>query len=220
MFTGLVETTGTFENLEKVSGSNARISLRVPGGFGPIELGESVAVNGVCLTAVKAAAGALEMNVLEETLARTNLGGLVRGERVNLERALTPSSRLGGHLVTGHVDGTGTVRGRSKSGADWVFEIGVDEKYMPFIAPKGSIALDGMSLTVVETGAASFTVHIIPHTFEHTTLGERAEDQKVNIEVDLLARYIANFILRTGDMPKGAKAETLTRDFLAEHGFT
>jgi len=220
MFTGLVETTGAFERLARTSGANARISLRVPEDFGAVNAGDSVAVNGVCLTAVQITPGALEMDVLQETLSRTNLGALRTGERVNLERSLTPSSRLGGHLVTGHVDDTGTVLGRRKQTADWVFEIGVDEKYMPFIAPKGSIAVDGISLTVVETKAAAFTVHIIPHTLEHTTLRDRAEGSRVNIEVDLLARYIANFVQRAGGAPADAPESPLTGDFLAEHGFT
>ena len=214
MFTGLVETTGTAVGLTKASGKAARLALRVPEGFGPVKAGDSIAVNGVCLTVVEAAAGTLDMDILEETLARTNLGGLRSGERVNLERSLTPSSELGGHFVTGHVDDTGTVARRRHQGADWVFEIGVDTKYMPFIAPKGSIAVDGVSLTVVETADASFTVHIIPYTFEHTTFGDRAEGARVNIEVDLLARYIANYVQRTGAAPGG-----ITRDFLAEHGF-
>ncbi len=235
MFTGLVETTGTFGSLARGSGRTARLALRVPVPFGPVKVGDSVAVNGVCLTAVKVDTGTLEMDVLDETLARTNLGELRAGERVNLERSLTPSSRLGGHLVTGHVDDTGTVLQRRRAGGpaasaggpaasaggDWVFEIGVDAKYMPFIAPKGSIAVDGISLTVVETSpageAGAFTVHIIPYTFDQTTLGDRAKGSRVNIEVDLMARYIANFIERTG--PERVEGGGLTRDFLAEHGF-
>ena len=228
MFTGLVEITGAFGSLTKGSGRTARLALRVPVPFGPVKVGDSVAVNGVCLTAVKVGTGTLEMDVLDETLARTNLGELRAGERVNLERSLTPSSQLGGHLVTGHVDDTGTVLQRRRAGGpaasaggDWVFEIGVDAKYMPFIAPKGSIAVDGISLTVVETSpageAGAFTVHIIPHTFEQTTLGDRAKGSRVNIEVDLMARYIANFIERTG--PERVEGGGLTRDFLAEHGF-
>jgi len=227
MFTGLIETTGTFESLARTSGAAAgpsgaaaRLALRVPNDFAPGRPGESICVNGVCLTAVEISPGALEMDVLEETLSRTNLGALARGQRVNLERALTPSSRLGGHLVTGHVDDTATVLRRRKQGADWVFDIGLDAKWMPFVAPKGSIAVDGISLTVVDTAEASFTVHVIPHTFEHTTLGDRAEGGRVNIEVDLLARYIANFLRRTGpEAAEGARDSSLTKDFLTEHGF-
>lgn len=215
MFTGLIEARGTFARLTKGSGGTARLALRVPDGFGPVGVGDSVAVNGVCLTAVKVGPNALEMDVLEETLARTNLGMLRPGERVNLERALTPSSPIGGHYVTGHVDDPGTVLRRTRAGTDWVFEIGVDRKYMPFIAPKGSIAVDGISLTVVETRDSSFTVHIIPHTFERTTLGDRAEDSRVNIEIDLMARYIANYLQRA-TLSGGAG---LTKEFLAEHGF-
>lgn len=216
MFTGLVETTGTFARLGKGSSGMARLGLRVPDGFGPVHLGDSVAVNGVCLTAVRVGSADLEMDVLDETLGRTNLGTLRSGERVNLERALTPSSPIGGHYVTGHVDDPGTVLRRTRSGTDWVFEIGVDAKYMPFIAPKGSIAVDGVSLTVVETRELSFTVHVIPHTFANTTLGDRAERGRVNIEIDLMARYIANYFRRMGHTTGGAG---LTKEFLAEHGF-
>jgi len=214
MFTGLIEATGTFARLTKGSGGMARLGLGVPDSFGPVGVGDSVAVNGVCLTAVKVDARSLEMDVLEETLGRTNLGTLRPGERVNLERALTPSSPIGGHYVTGHVDDPGTVLLRTRSGTDWVFEIGVDAKYMPFIAPKGSIAVDGISLTVVETREASFSIHVIPHTFANTTLGERAEGSRVNIEIDLMARYIANYVRRAGPGRSG-----LTKEFLAEHGF-
>ncbi|MBN1917233.1 MAG: riboflavin synthase [Verrucomicrobia bacterium] len=218
MFTGLIEATGTFARLAQGLGGMARLALRVPDGFGPVGLGDSVAVNGVCLTAVQVDAHALEMDVLDETLGRTNLGELRPGERVNLERALTPSSPIGGHYVTGHVDDPGTVlrRTRSRQGRDWVFEIGVDAKYMPFIAPKGSIAVDGISLTVVEAREASFSVHIIPHTFTATTLGDRAEGSRVNIEIDIMARYIANSIQRMGNAAGGT---ALTKEFLAEHGF-
>ncbi len=243
MFTGLVEITGSFGRLARGSGRTARLALRVPVPFGPVKVGDSVAVNGVCLTAVKVDTGTLEMDVLDETLARTNLGGLRVGERVNLERSLTPSSQLGGHLVTGHVDDIGTVLQRRRAGGpaasagrpaasaggpaataggDWVFEIGVDAKYMPFIAPKGSIAVDGISLTVVETSpageAGAFTVHIIPYTFDQTTLGDRVVGGRVNIEVDLMARYIANFIRRSRPEPVEGERQ-ITRDFLAEHGF-
>jgi riboflavin synthase len=226
MFTGLVETTGTFAGLAHGSGKAARLALRVAEGFGPVKVGDSVAVNGVCLTTVKAGPGALEMDVLDETLAKTNLGALRPGERVNLERSLTPSSELGGHLVTGHVDATGTVRARTRQGADWIFEIGVEPGLMPFIAPKGAIAVDGISLTVVETaqgsaGDGSFSVHIIPYTFENTTLGDRTEGARVNIEVDLIARYVVNYLTRAvPDLAAGRGVQSkLTREFLAEHGF-
>ena len=216
MFTGLIEARGTIVRLTKGPGGMARLALRVPDGFGLVGVGDSVAVNGVCLTAVKVEPNALEMDVLEETLARTNLGTLRPGERVNLERALTPSSPIGGHYVTGHVDDPGTVLRRTRAGTDWVFEFGVDRKYMPFIAPKGSIAVDGISLTVVETRESSFTAHIIPHTFANTTLGDRAEGSRVNIEIDLMARYIANYIQRLGN---ASGTTGLTKEFLAEHGF-
>jgi riboflavin synthase len=242
MFTGLVETTGTFAGLARGPAKAARLSLRVPGGFGPVKVGDSVAVNGVCLTTVKTGPGALEMDVLDETLAKTNLGALRAGERVNLERSLTPSSELGGHLVTGHVDATGTVRMRTRQGADWIFEIGVEPGLMPFIAPKGSIAVDGISLTVVDTegaapgspggadatatgprvpGGGAFSVHIIPCTFENTTLGERTEGARVNIEVDLIARYVINYLTRAvPELAAGRGGQSkLTKEFLAEHGF-
>ena len=231
MFTGLVETTGTFENLTKAMGRAARLTVRVQPDLGPLRVGDSVAVNGVCLTVVGVGRATIGMDVLEETLARTNLGDLHSGARVNLERAPTPATHLGGHLVTGHVDDTGVVLGRSRVGApavsaggDWMYEIGVNRKYMAFIAPKGSIAVDGVSLTVVETRAASFVVHIIPHTFEHTTLRDRDVGSQVNIEIDLIARYIANFIERGGPelvagAQDGAESGKLTKDFLAEHGF-
>ncbi len=224
MFTGIVETTGTFDGLTKAMGRAARLGVQVPSEVGPLKIGDSVAVNGVCLTVIEVGRGTVAMDVLEETLARTNLGDLHSGARVNLERAPTPATHLGGHLVTGHVDDTGVVLGRSRAGPDWVYEIGVDRKYMPFIAPKGSMAVDGVSLTVVETRAASFVVHVIPRTFEHTTFKDRDVGGRVNIEVDLIARYIANFIKRSGPglvegEQTGADSGKLTKEFLAEHGF-
>ncbi len=224
MFTGLVEAVGMFEGLTKAMGRPPRLSVQVPRELGPLRVGDSVAVNGVCQTVIEIGRSTISMDVLEETLARTNLGDLHAGARVNLERAATPTTHMGGHLVTGHVDDTGVVLGRSRAGPDWVYEIGVNRKYMAFIAPKGSIAVDGVSLTVVETQAASFEVHVIPRTFEHTTLRDRAVGSRVNIEIDLIARYIANFIERSGPERvegegTGADSAKLTKDFLAEHGF-
>jgi len=159
-----------------------------------VAFGDSVSVNGVCLTVLAVQPPTFWVEAVEETIARTNLGFLKVGDRVNLERALSASGRLGGHFVQGHVDGTGVIaqivpRLRSK-----VMRIRCPQELMPYIVPKGSIAVDGVSLTVVEVGADWFTVSLIPYTLEHTTLGIRKVGDVVNLEVDILAKYVRHLL--------------------------
>ena len=182
MFTGIVEQMGEVER------SGTRLAVRTPLGA-ELARGDSIAVNGVCLTAVEIAEDRFEADVMEETLVRSNLGRLEAGERVNLELALRVGDRLGGHFVQGHVDATGRVEAIDQREHSRILRIGAPPELMRYVVEKGSIAVDGVSLTVVEVDAKGFSVSLIPETLERTTLGSAAEGDPVNLEVDMLAKY-------------------------------
>ncbi|MFH0881132.1 MAG: riboflavin synthase [Lentisphaerota bacterium] len=193
MFTGLIQQTGKLEEIRQGAGGGA-LYLRSASWPSPIVLGESIAVQGVCLTAVREDAGIIQFDVLLETLAKTNLGMKKRGDSLNLERALRAGDAMGGHLVSGHVDGMGRIREMRPAGRDWVVVVECSAELIQGIVPKGSIALDGISLTVVEVGDASFSVHIIPHTWEQTSLSSLRVGDAVNLETDLLGKYVAKYL--------------------------
>ena len=197
MFTGIVETTGTLAARE-VRGPGARLRIAMIPGGGPLVIGESIAVHGACLTVQAIVPDGFFCDASVETLARTTLGSIPVGGRVHLERALSLGARLGGHIVTGHVDGKVRLREREELGeaAKLVFEI-EDPGLARFVAPKGSVAVDGVSLTVNGAEGATFDVVIIPHTLAVTTLGALRPGDESNLEVDLLARYVAR-LLSTG----------------------
>ncbi len=191
MFTGIVEATGVVEAITHLAEGGARLVIRA---F-PMAVGESLAINGVCLTVQQAAGDRLSFDAVPETLRRTNLGDLRAGDCVNLERPLTPESRLGGHFVQGHVDTTARLVAMHPEGNARVLRFQLDDaRYMRYIAPKGSIAVDGISLTVVDVGDDWFTVWIIPHTWEATNLRVRRVGERVNIETDILARYVERLL--------------------------
>ena len=185
MFTGIVEEVGTVAEA-------AKNRLRITGGLvmESLAVSDSIALNGVCLTVVERTGDVFTVDVVEETLSRTNLGALQAGDIVNLERALTPSSRMGGHIVQGHVDGTGVVDRMSGSPQERMLWVTLRPELMRYVVEKGFIALDGISLTVAETGATEFSVAVIPYTAEHTALKARAHGDRVNIEIDILAKYV------------------------------
>jgi riboflavin synthase len=191
MFTGLVEVLG---RIEKVSDGNMgrRLTIGSPDLPGPeaLKVGESLAVNGCCLTVVAVLEGRFEVQAGPETLARTNLGGVRTGARVNLERALKVGDRLGGHFVQGHIDTTAVLRERRPVG-EWEFlAFGIDAEWTALLVPKGSIAVDGVSLTLVDVGTDTFSVMLIPHTLAVTTLGIIQPGDRVNIEIDILAKHV------------------------------
>lgn len=193
MFTGLVEETGALVALDR-SATGARLTLRAPLVATDARLGDSVAVNGCCLTLTARDGDTLAFDLLAETLARTNLGELAPGAPVNLERALAAHARLGGHFVQGHIDTTSRVLGFEAVGADRRLEIALPAEFARYVAFKGSIAIDGISLTVAEVSAASFVVWIIPHTLGATNLKAAKTGDLVNLEFDLLAKYVERIL--------------------------
>ena len=192
MFTGLVEELG--ELTGRQDGSDvARLTVRGPLASSDTAVGDSIAVNGVCLTVVEVCGGEFDVDVIGETLRRSSLGGAAVGDRVNLERAARLGDRLGGHLVQGHVDGTGTVLSRtSPSGSrEWeLVRFGMPTRLARYVVEKGSITVDGVSLTVVQAGIDEFSIGLIPTTREVTTLGFRRPGELVNLEVDVVAKYV------------------------------
>lgn len=190
MFTGIVEELGTVESMER-RGDGARLRIRCSTVLADAFIGASIAVNGVCLTAVDLLPGSFAADVAPETMARTNIGDLGAGRRVNLERPMSPAGRLGGHIVQGHVDGTGEFLGLAPIGNDnWWLRVGVPEALDRYLVLKGSVAIDGISLTVASIENRVLGVTIIPHTFENTTLGAYQPGGRVNLETDVLAKYV------------------------------
>lgn len=194
MFTGLVESTGTLLRLQPGE-RDTRLVIDAAGlAVEDIALGESVAVNGCCLTVVAHAGRELAFDVSRESLACTTLGELSPGDRVNLERALCLGDRLGGHLVSGHVDAVGEVHSCVAEGRSWRLRLGMPAALAPYVAAKGSVCVDGVSLTVNRVEGQSFEVQIIPHTFEATVIGGYRPGTRVNLEVDLIARYVERLL--------------------------
>lgn len=187
MFTGIVRGLGLVRSLEKHRGG-ARVRVEPPRGERPFRRGESVAISGVCLTAL-AAGRLLEADLSEETLSRTTLGRLRRGDAVNVERALRWGERLSGHFVMGHVDAVAPVRAVRVAGGSWTYRFGIPRGLARFVVEKGSVALDGVSLTVARRRAREFDVAVIPETRRRTTLGLRRPGEQVNFEADVFARY-------------------------------
>jgi riboflavin synthase len=197
VFTGLVEGLGRVERVtDEHGGRRLTISWPVLPENDPLKLGESVAVNGCCLTVTASAEAEFELQVGPETLVRTNLGDRKPGERVNLERALKVGDRLGGHFVQGHIDTTAILGHRRREG-EWEFlHFDIDPQWNPLMVPKGSIAVDGVSLTLVEVSQNWFTVMLIPHTLANTTLGTCQSGDRVNIEIDMLAKHVKKLMGR------------------------
>jgi riboflavin synthase len=190
LFTGIVEELGTVERIEQQTDA-VRLTVRATAVLEDAALGDSIAVNGCCLTVAERTGETWTADVMAETLAKTGLGALVAGDRVNLERAVTAGTRLGGHLVQGHVDAVGHVV-RREPGEHWdVVTVAMPGELAPYLVNKGSITVDGVSLTVVEAGDESFTVSLIPETLRRTTLGFREPGDAVNLEVDVIGKYVA-----------------------------
>jgi riboflavin synthase alpha subunit len=213
MFTGIVEDQG---RIARRSGTAQETALRVEAAFAAaLHAGDSVAVDGVCLTVTGSAPGWFETLVSPETMSRTTLGTRRPGDAVNLERALRLGDRLGGHLVQGHVDGTAAVVGRTPEGSGARLTVALSPEFAPFVVPKGSIALDGVSLTVALRRPESFEVALVPLTLQRTTLGTRRPGDRLNLELDPIGRYVVQAWEERG-RPGG---RGITRELLAERGF-
>jgi len=211
MFTGIVEEIGT---VREIRGGGDSSALKIEGKriFEDLCVGDSVAVSGVCLTVTSLSVNAFTADVMHETLRRSSLGGLRAGSRVNLERAMPANGRFGGHIVTGHIDGAGVIAGIKKDGIAVWYTIKAGNQILKYVVEKGSVAIDGISLTVASVSDASFQVSIIPHTIEATALHDKSIGDSVNLEADLLGKYVERLI--GGAAPQS----NVTREFLTKHG--
>ena len=205
MFSGIVEDIGVLRALEeKDKGVVLRVGVRKIDA-GELVLGESVAVNGVCLTVVSVEDGSFSVDASHETLSRTNLSGLRAGSGVNLERSLRVGDRMGGHIVTGHVDGVGTVQSVAPAGESRVFSFSIPAALAKYVVEKGSVAVDGVSLTVNSVRGTEFSVNIIPYTLRETTFSEFRRGREVNIECDIIGKYVEKMLSGT-DTPTGGSS--------------
>lgn len=209
MFTGIIESVGRVRKLT-VRGDSARLEIETEMGLADVRTGDSISVDGACLTAVEVADKSFAADVSVETLSRTTLRGLKPGNRVNLEKALRADGFLGGHIVLGHVDGVGRIIKKEASSGSILVGIETDAQVSRFVVEKGSIAVDGISLTVNRVEKNRFFVHIIPHTAGATTLDMKKVSDPVNIETDIIGKYVARFMEGKGK---------IDRKFLAEYGF-
>ena len=218
MFTGIIEAVGQIRSITPKGGD---VRVEVATGkldLSDVKLGDSIAVNGICLTAVALPGDGFAADVSRETLERTGFVNLKQGSQVNLEKALTPPTRLGGHLVSGHVDGVGEIISREDNARAIQFKVRAPKELARYIAMKGSITVDGVSLTVNAVDGAEFELTIVPHTLQETIMGEYRSGSLVNLEIDLIARYLERLLL--GDKAaEPAGSSTLSQAFLAEHGF-
>ena len=216
MFTGIIEEVGRLERL-----AGGEIAIRAKKVLENVALGDSIAVNGICLTVTRFDEAHFTADVMPETIRRTSLAELRRGSRVNLERALTLKSRLGGHIVSGHIDGAGTIAAMKEEGNAILLTVRANDSVLRYVVEKGSVALDGISLTVASVGAADFTVSLIPHTREITNLREKSVGSRLNIETDILGKYVEK--LFPGGCALGSAApkgkDGITMDFLRQQGF-
>lgn len=216
MFTGIVEEMGKLASLEMKADSGV-ITIEAVKVLEGCQLGDSIAVNGVCLTARDFGNGTFSADVMPETIRKTNLGNLKRGSAVNLERALTLSSRLGGHLMLGHVDATGKLISIKPEGNAVLYTFSAPEEIRRYLLPQGSIGIDGISLTIARLSGDSFSVSLIPHTVKVTTLGQNGVGYEVNLEADVLGKYVRKIM--EGGLPGGQGEGGLTLEKLAKGGF-
>lgn len=216
IFTGIIEEIGSIRDIRRGAHS-IRLGVRARTVLEDVKLGDSIAVNGVCLTVVQYEPRQFWVDVMPETYANTTLKGLHSGAPVNLERALRLSDRLGGHLVQGHVDGIGTIIERKRFDIAIVYRIKAPAEVLKYTVAKGSIAIDGVSLTVVEVGSDFLSVALIPHTANLTVLGSKQPGESVNLESDIIGRYVEKLLQSSSPQP--INSNNLGMDFLSEHGF-
>jgi len=218
MFTGLVETVGVVRSIDR-HGEVTNIEIEAPDIASKLSLNESISVSGACLSVVKAERTSFTAEMMEETATVTKLGMLKPFDRVNLERALKVGDRLGGHLVLGHVEGIGTVREISRKSQTCIIKIQADVSILRYVVPKGSIAIDGVSLTVISVNDTDFTVGVIPSTLKLTTLGSLKVKDLVNLETDIIGKYIERFLQSFSNNEKSGEQQEVTWEKLAEYGW-
>ncbi len=216
MFTGIVEEMGKIVRVEK-GAKSSRLTVSGDKIFSDLKLGDSVATNGVCLTVTSFSKGIFTANVMNETLKRSNLGELRQGSMVNLERAMIANGRFGGHIVSGHIDGTGVITKIEQDDIAVWYTIRADRKIMKYIIEKGSVAIDGISLTIAKVTDNDFAVSLIPHTAKETVLGYKKTGDTVNLENDVVGKYIEHF-LSFKEEPE-TKSSGITKEFLLKAGF-
>jgi riboflavin synthase len=216
MFTGIIEATGVIARLEQVGGDLRAEIAATDMDFSDVKAGDSICVSGVCLTAVALTGNSFSVDISNETVALTTFSTLAEGDRVNLEKAMQPDSRFGGHIVSGHVDGMAELVSRSQDGRSERLDFSAPAGLMKYIAAKGSVCLEGISLTVNAVKDNHFGVNIIPHTAEHTTFGDLQPGQKVNLEVDIISRYLERLM---GSYSPGPETPAVTLAQLVRCGF-
>ena len=217
MFTGIIEALG---KIQQISSHGKDLVLSIDAGaldLSDVKLGDSIAVNGVCLTVISLGHQNFSADVSAESLVHTDMRNYQRGTEVNLEKALTLSTRLGGHLVSGHVDGIGEIITFYQEGRAWRYEVSCPQPLLKYIANKGSVTIDGVSLTVTGLGSNSFILNVVPHTTSETGIQAYGIGHKVHIEVDLMARYAERLLTFSAD--SNDEKETINHSFLTEHGF-
>lgn len=216
MFTGIIEELGRIQSVT-LAGNSGRIAVKARKVLEGTKIGDSIAVNGVCLTVISIQRDGFVADVMAETVRRSNLGQLRMGDRVNLERAMAADGRFGGHMVSGHIDGTGAITGYKKEeNAVWV-TVETEPEILRLIVEKGSVAIDGISLTVAKVTRTAFQVSVIPHTGEETTLLKGRPGDKVNLENDLIAKYVERLLTPGGSAVRNEKSPGLTMEFLQEY---
>ena len=214
MFTGIIEEIGTVKNIQR-NGSNSFIVIEAKKVLEDVHLGDSIAVNGVCLTVTKTDGSIFQADVMNETLSRSSLGELRQGSKVNLERAMATNGRFGGHIVSGHIDGTGIITDIVNDGIAIWYTISANADIMRYIVEKGSIAIDGISLTVARVTDRDFSVSVIPHTAEMTILSTKSEGQRVNLENDIIGKYVEK-LMKPAEKSKNSGIDM---SFLSSNGF-
>lgn len=216
MFTGIVEEMGTIAGIQK-GAKSAILTIQAQKVFSDIHIGDSIALNGVCLTVTSFSGNTYTADVMNETLRRSSLGSLTIGSKVNLERAMAANGRFGGHIVSGHIDGTGTITKVEKDDNAIWYTIAAEESLMKYIVEKGSIAIDGISLTVVKRSDMDFAISMIPHTAKETVLSQKKPGDIVNLENDIVGKYIEQ--LMHYEKKEEKKESRLTKEFLLQAGF-